>query len=218
MVAKSTFYGVVAVMISAVVLSSTLAATYYLSYQSEVSQNRSYANEINAALARADELSRSYNASLSDFNQTLTLLAAAVSDMNRSLPAYQAVSSELPALWAKYLALPSSNETQPVYGTSMEVNYGNGTKTWYNESRIQAGWNGYVATLYLLRNNVEATWYPQFGEHFVSSIGGVGSNSTASWFVWQWHDGSWSYSESLGIDLIPIGNGTVFAWTLWSYC
>ncbi len=213
-VSRGTFYGVVAVLVAGVVLSSSLALSYYESYQAQKAETDRYVAELNSALASYDLLTHSYNSSLGDYASTLSLLASAVDNLNTSLPAYGRAAAALPALWHSYEGLSQlSGRSAATYEVSMKVDFGNGTDRWYNQTRIAPGWNGYVATLVLLGGKINATWYPQYGEHFVTSLSGAAGNNTASWFVWTRANSTWAYSAT-GVDAIQVYNGTVFAWTL----
>ena len=213
-VSKGTFYGVVAVLMMGIVLSSSLAVSYYESYQAQKAQTERYVGELNSAISDYNSLTGSYNASLGGFRSALTLLADALDNLNTSLPAYSRAAAALPALWESYGTLASSKGVSAAaYRVSMKVDFGNGTDKWYNDTRIAPGWNGYLATLVLLDGRVDASWYPQYGEHFVAGLGGVEGNDSASWFVWTRSGSSWSYSPT-GVDALQVYNGTVFAWTL----
>jgi hypothetical protein len=217
MVAKGTFYGVTAILIAGILVSSSLAVFYYNRYQDQAANSQKYANELKTALASYDSLSGSYNTSLRDYRTTLSLLANAVANMNTSMPAYVNASADLSSLWASYQNLASLSGTKALaYGVHMLVNYGNGTSHWYNDSTAQPGWNGYVVTLVLLQGKVQAIWYPQYGEHFVSAINGVPGTASESWFVWEFGSGGWTASQT-GADFIQVHNGTVIAWTLCGY-
>ena len=216
MPARGTFWGVVAVLAALLVLTSTAAAVYYGKYEAAASQNQTYAEELTTALASYRALQGSYNASLSDYNATLSLLATAVANLNTSTPAYQEASVALSTLWSEYqgLARPAG-EASLIYGVHMFVDYGNGTVAWYNGTATQPGWNAYVVTLVLLDGKVQATWYPQYGEHLVEGIGGVSDSQTEYWFFLTYNrTSSWQVAQ-VGADAVPAVNGTTFAWV---YC
>jgi hypothetical protein len=199
------------------ILVSTLAVYYYGQEQQVASQNQKYAGELGSALSSYRSLSGEYNSSLGDYNQTLTLLTNAVANLNTSTPAYRNASLALSALWGHYKQLASfSGRRVPVYGVQMLVDYGNGTRRWYNDTSIQPGWNGYVASLVLLRGEVQAVWYPQYGEHLVTGLGGVSQTESSSWFFWQRLPSGWVPSET-GADQLRVNNGTTIAWTLCAY-
>lgn len=217
MVSRGSFYGVVVVLVALLLISSSLTVVYYGEYRQALASDQTHRNELSLALANYNDLLSLYDAGLGDYNQTLALLTNAVSELNTSTPAYLAAASDLASLWSSYQTLANgSNHRALVYRVSMLVDYGNGTRTWYNDSATQPGWNGYVTTLVLLDGNLQAAWYPQYGEHFVTGVDGVNQTSAASWFVWELTNGRWSPSAT-GADQLSVDNGTVFAWTLCGY-
>lgn len=217
MVSKSTLYGVVVVFVAVLLVSSSFAAVYYSEYQQEVSIDQRHQAELSLALSDYDSLLLLYNASLDRYNQTLSLLAAAVSNLNTSTPAYRTAAADLASLWSSYQALASGDGRKAVvYSVRMLVDYGNGTSKWYNGSTAQPGWNGYMVSLVLLGGDIQANWYPQFGEHLVTGIDGVNQTASESWFVWELANGKWTPSQT-GSDQMQVDNGTVIAWTLCGY-
>jgi hypothetical protein len=217
LVSKGMFYGVVVVFVALLLITSTLAAVYYADYQQELSADQRHQDELSLSISSYNALLVLYNAGLNDYNQTLSLLAGAVSNLNTSTPAYRTAASDLASLWSSYQVLAHGDGQKPlVYRVSMLVDYGNGTARWYNDSATQPGWNAYVATLVLLDGNLQATWYPQFGEHFVTGVNGVNQTAAKSWFIWDFTGGKWIPSSS-GSDYLPVDNGTTFAWKLCGY-
>ncbi len=217
MPSKGVFYGVVVLLVALLIISSTAALVYYGEYQSEASQSQRYAGELSAALSSYRSLSSSFNSSLSDYNRTLSLLANAVANLNTSTPAYQQASVALSSLWSSYQQLAAASGRRALtYEIHMLVDFGNGTRQWFNDSTAQPGWNGYVTSVVLLQGNVQATWYPQYNEHFVTALGGVSETSTLFWGVWQFSGGQWTYLQT-GADLLQVNNQTTFAWTLCGY-
>lgn len=214
---KGVFYGVVSVFVALLILTSSLAVYYYGQDQQSASQNQKYVAELGTALASYRSLSGSFNSSLADYGRTLELLGSAVANLNTSTPAYSNASRALGSLWNSYQQLSSqSGKRVLVYVVHLLVNFGNGTRRWYNNTAIQPGWNGYVATLVLLKGNVQAAWYPQYGEHFVTGVGGVSQTSAASWFFWSFSAGKWALAQT-GADGLRVNNGTSIAWTLCGY-
>ncbi len=204
----------VVILVALLVVSGTFAAVYYGQYQSEATQNTQYVGELNGALSSYRALSGSFNASLDGYNRTLSLLATAVSNLNTSTPAYQQASAALSSLWSSYQQLESVGGRKALaYDVHMLVDFGNGTRKWYNDSTAQPGWNGYVTSVVLLNGNVQATWYPQYGEHFVTGVDGVPEKSPLYWGIWQFGGGQWTYLQT-GADLLQIHNDTTFAWAL----
>ena len=210
-------YQVIVVLVALLLIVSSVAAFYYFQDQQASSQNRSYVGELNTALVSYQSLSKSYNASLSGYNRTLSLLATAVANLNTSTPAYRNASVALGLLWDNYQRLASaSGERALVYEVNLLLDFGNGTRVWYNDSAAQPGWNGYVVTLVLLKGNVQAAWYPQYGEHFVSGVDGALQTPSESWFVWEFSGGAWTVAQT-GADQVRVSNGTIMAWTLCGY-
>jgi hypothetical protein len=214
---RSVYYGVVAFFVAMLVIFSSLTLYYYGQDEQSASQNQTYVNELNTALTRYKSLSGSFNASLSDYGQTLSLLGSAVANLNTSTPAYRNASLDLTALWSFYQQLSSSSGRKAlVYSVRMLLDFGNGTRKWYNDTSIQPGWNGYVATLVLLKGNVQAEWYPQYGEHLVTGIDGVPQTSSSAWFFWTFSGGNWTIAQT-GADGLRVNNGTTIAWALCGY-
>lgn len=224
MVSSGTFYGTVAVLVALLLASSTFALLYFNGYQQEASQNQMYVSELGTALTSYRSLASSYNSSIDEYNATLYLLVGALANLNTSTPAYRNASLALASLWASYQHLASFGGRRALaYEARMLVEYGNGTRVWFNNTSVQPGWNAYVTTVVLLDGRVVAQWYPagyfgqgEPGEHFVTGIAGVPQTATKSWFFWQYGGGKWSASVA-GADELQIVNGTTFAWTLCSY-
>lgn len=217
---RKILYGLVTVLVAALLLVSGFAALYFYQDQQVNTQKQRYVQELDTALAGYKSLEASYNASLADYNMTLSLLVDAVSTLNTSTTAYQTASLALASLWKDYQQLAgSSGRGALVYEAHMLVDYGNGTRIWFNGTATQPGWNAYVVTLVLLNGMVEATWYPpgyfspgQPGEHFVTGIGGVSNTRTEYWWLLTYNQStSWQVAQ-IGADEIPIFNGTTFAW------
>jgi len=217
MPSKGIFYGAVSVLLALLLLVSTVAIYYYGQNQEAATQNQIHVDELDTALATYRALSGEYNSSLAGYNASLSLLTVAVGNLNTSTPAYRNASVALSTLWASYQRLAGySGRKALTYGVQILVNFGNGTSRWYNDTRIQPGWNGYVTTLVLLDGEVQADWYPQYGEHLVTGLGGVSQTSATSWFFWEFGGSGWSLA-STGADGLQMDNGTTVAWTLCGY-
>jgi hypothetical protein len=224
LVSKGVLSGVIVTAVAVLLITSSFALIYFNEYQQEVATDRSHVSELNSALASYKTLQGSYDVSLRDYNRTLSLLALALANMNTSSAAYKSASAALASLWSSYQTLASvGGRKAPAYQVHMLVDFGNGTRRWYNNTSIQPGWNGYIVTLVLMNGRVQATWYPPGyfgaglpGAHFVSGIGGVSSTQTKFWFILTYSKTtSWQVAQ-VGADEIPIFNGTVFAWTFCS--
>ncbi len=193
-----------------------MALLYYNQYQQQASETQRYVSEVQAALASYRSLSSDNRAALAGYNTTISLLADAVANLNTSTQAYHDASGALSTLWSRYLTLSGNGSGSYVYSARMLVDFGNGTRHWFNDTQIQPGWNAYVATVVLLGGRVQASWYPQYQEHFVEGLDGVASGQSNSWFVWEYGKGGWQLSQT-GADPIQVFNGTAFAWTLCGY-
>lgn len=217
MVANGTLYGIIAVLLATSLVASSFAFVYYNQSQQQTSEAQRYTGELNAALAQYNSLSSSYQTALRGYNGTIALLSQSLSNLNTSSPAYQKGSRELASLWQNYLDLTKARAGSITYSVNILLEFGNGTRRWYNDTAVQPGWNAYIVTLVALDGDVQATWYPSYGEHFVNGIGGI-ENAPASnqgWLLWTRNStNAWQLS-SVGPDLIPMFNGSFFAWT---YC
>jgi len=110
--------------------------------------------------------------------------------------------------------LKNSTGSVPIT-TNILLDFGNGTRVWYNGTAVQPGWSVYLATVVVTRGNMNSTWYPSYGEHLVSAIYGVENNANESWFLWSYSQtGSWQVAQE-GADQLPASQGSVYAW---SYC
>ena len=209
--------GAIVLLVALLLVTSSLAALYYGRYQEQVSETNSYVTELNGALARYSQLGASYSSSLMDLNTTIFLLTNALSNLNTSTPAYLEGSQELGALWSRYQTMESAAVAgAPRYSASMLLDFGNGTKRSFVDMAIQPGWNAYIATLVILNGSVQATWYPEFQEHYVTAIDGASGGRSDAWFVWSLNGTRWDLAPT-GADAVQVHNGTEFAWTLCSY-
>lgn len=206
----------IAVLAAAILLTSSLTVFYYSQYENQTSESQRYVDELSSALASYRSLSTNYGAALVDYNRTISLLSEVVANMDTSTPSYQQASTALATLWGRYLALSGITSSFHLYSVCMLVDFGNGSRRWFNDTAVQPGWNAYIATVVLLGGNIRSTWYPQFQEHLVEGLDGVASGRSSSWFVWEYRQDGWRISQT-GADGVPAYNGTVFAWTLCGY-
>ena len=160
MVSEGTFYGVIVVLLAALIASASFAALYYSQYGQEV------------GVAAQDQ-------------------------------------ATLRSLESEYGVTARSN---------LLIDFGNGTRHWYNGTRIEPDWNLYTETLAVTNGEVNATCCA-FGSHFVTGIGGVQatSGSGRSWTLWTFNGtGSWQ-EASVGVDQIHVSNDSAYAWTFCGY-
>jgi hypothetical protein len=207
-----SLYGIVAILLAGLIISSTFGIYYYSQFNRQSQVVDRYVSDLTDADAQFNHLASQYDSALTFYNQTLALLAGTVGAVNTSLPIYAQASSQLSGLWSGYLNLKP--QSAHVYTADVLFNFGNGTRRWYNDSQVQPGWNLYTATVVLTEGNMEATWYPAFGEHLVNSIDGVAATETNYWLVWSYNSTAQWQQASVGADLLPVYNGSVFAWAL----
>lgn len=211
--ASKALYGAAVTFAALLVISATAGAYYYYEYQQATQSSNRYLGELTTATSQYDGLASNYNSSLALYNETFALLTGTIAVVNTSLPIYQQASVQLSQLWSRYLSLKPAAAS--LYSSDILIDFGNGTRVWNNDTKVQPGWNMYVETVVLSHGDLQAQWYPAFQEHLVSGIDGVSDTATMSWFLWTYNaTASWEASP-IGADLLPVGNGSVFAWT---YC
>jgi hypothetical protein len=124
-----------------------------------------------------------------------------------------------------FLNLPSgSNDSPGSQGTpnrnvSLLIDFGNGTRMWFNDTNVPSTDNFYTVTYNDVSGNLVAVWngYP-LSAHLIYKIMGYGCGSTSTgcsgyWSLWLWKASRscWSYSE-VGADLLKVSDLTVVAW------
>jgi len=199
------------------VVTGTVAAFYFAQYNSEVAAANQYAKDLQAANTKFNQTATNYNFLLSQYNESLSLLSKSVALLNTSSPAYLLASTQLATLWKTYLTLRPTSTS--LYTANVVIDFGNGTRAWYNNTSFQPGWNLYIFTVVLTSGRLDAQWYPQYGEHLVTGVDGI-SNSASSdtaWFFWNWNATAKWQSPAVGADDLNIYNGSVFAWTYCKY-
>lgn len=101
------------------------------------------------------------------------------------------------------------------YLSDILIDYGNGTKTWYNNTQVDPDWNLYVVTQIITSGHVNATYYPQYDSHFVTAIYNVANTKSDYWLLWTYNStASWQMAQ-VGADQLMMYNDSVYAWT---YC
>jgi len=102
------------------------------------------------------------------------------------------------------------------YSIDLLINYGNGSRVWYNGSRIPIGWSLFNATVLILGDRVRSTYYPEFKAHMVNSIDGVGDDPERknwAWMLWHYNEASGKWETyDLGADFIVPRDGEKVAW------
>jgi len=211
--ASKSLYGIAVTLVALLIVSATAGAYFFYEYQQANQAKSGYASELTSETSQYDSLASNYNSSLALYNETFSLLVGTIAVVNTSLPIYQQASTQLSQLWSRYLSLKPASSS--LYTADILVDFGNGTRHWYNDTLVQPGWNMYTETVVLSRGDLQAQWYPDFQEHLLSGIFGVSSSLTSSWFLWTYNDTASWQTAPLGADLTPVYNGSVFAWT---YC
>ncbi len=208
---QRSIYGIAAIAVASILVGGTFAAYYFSQYSGEKSANAGLLQELNDSTSKYTQLASNYNTLLSRYNESISLLSRSISVINTSEPVYQQASKELNSLWQTYLGLKPASTT--LLQNDVLINFGNGTRVWYNNTRAQPGWNFYVETVVVENGNVVAKWYPQFGSHLVSAIGGVSSTQNKFWFVWTFSRAASWQQAPVGADQLMVLNGSTFAWT-----
>ncbi len=190
------------------------------------------------ATAALGRLSEAYDNLTLQFQSTVAQYDSLVSSFQAAVAKYQSANNV--TLSSQYLPAPTTTtatitETQsPTASTITQtqttttippvlvslltanilVSFGNGTAHWYNSTRIQAGWTMYITTAVLFGGSLDATWYPQYGEHFINGIDGLKNTGSNGWFLWTHNGTGWQLAQA-GADMTIATNGASYAWT---YC
>lgn len=125
---------------------------------------------------------------------------------------YVQYTQELAANSTYAQQLKAANVT---FNANLLLDYGNGTKTWYNSTKVLPGTNVYLETQIVTDGRINSTWYPQYSEHLVTAIFNVGSTSSLYWLLYSYNrTASWQQTQ-VGPDLLQATNNSVYAWI---YC
>ena len=99
------------------------------------------------------------------------------------------------------------------YSSHFLIGFGNGTSLWFNDTRFQPGLNVYVATQIITNGHINSTYYPEYSSHLVTAIYDLANQGNDYWGLWSYNaTSSWQMAQ-VGADLLPLYNGSVFAWT-----
>jgi len=112
----------------------------------------------------------------------------------------------------KYLELLRNVESV-TNSVNILIKYENGTKTWFNNTRIPVGWSLFNATVYLTNGRVDYQPY-SFGI-FVTGINSVSSHDSYYWIWYKWDpmNNDWMLGET-GCDSYFLRDGDILAWYL----
>ena len=204
-------------LLALLVVSGTVAAFYYAQYNAEAATSNQYVRDLQQANSKFNQTATDYDVLLSQYNLSVSLLSRSVAQLNTSSPVYAQASTELAALWKTYLELKPVRTT--LYTSSVLFDFGNGTRVWYNATSVQPGWNLYILTLVITSGRMDAQWYPQYGEHFVTGVYGAENspNRNMAWFFWNWNATAKWQNPPIGADDLNVYDGSVFAWTYCKY-
>lgn len=94
------------------------------------------------------------------------------------------------------------------------IDYGNGTRSWHNGTRIPVGATLFNATLQIVAGGLDYSIHPQFGV-FVNGINGLKGDPSRFWSIWKWDRGSnrWMLSE-VGASELRLHDDDAIAWKL----
>jgi hypothetical protein len=113
-----------------------------------------------------------------------------------------------------YAASQYLQQLYPTISTSSQnasinvlFNYGNGSTPWFNSTLVPRGSSFYNLTVSLTGGRLEAKYYDQYHEHFVTSINGVKNSASTYWEIWIYctKDHAWM-SSSWGADALKPTN------------
>lgn len=108
-----------------------------------------------------------------------------------------------------------NNTTAP--SNTIEVNtifnYGTGTSSWFNKTRVPENWNFFNVTIFLTNGRVDSKFFPEYHENQVLGINGLEQNSTDYWSLWKFCAtyNAWALSP-VGVDEILLSNNGIYGW------
>jgi len=161
------------------------------------------------------DINSSYNQLLSDYQTLLQKDNVTETDFGNLLSEYYNLFS-LSAL--RELGLSVSEAS--TLSVSIEINYGNGTLEWKNETQVPAGY-----TLFRITQEIVAITYSYYasaqpGHVFVDSINNEATNYTSN-YSWIWYYSSNSgktwVSGPVGCDAWLLTNGGIYKWNYEPY-
>jgi hypothetical protein len=183
------------------IVSASLAAYYYVQFSSLNERYQGQLSLLREVQARLRSL----------YTNASALLAPIIASANTSSPQYAQLISLLQNISRAYRGLGLT------ISVSILIDYGNGTRAWHNSTEVSLGDSFYDLTLAVTKGRVDATWYPQFGSHFVTAINGVGAPGNPAtkkdwfWTSWYFSGGRWQL-QPVGPDLFLLNNGSIVAW------
>jgi hypothetical protein len=112
---------------------------------------------------------------------------------------------------------PTRSQDQ-VIDVSLLIDFGNGTRLWFNNTTVPDNYNFYNVTYHVANGNLFASWSDLYSSHFVDEILGFGcvpgsAGCGGYWSLWVWDgvNSCWSYS-SVGVDWLKVSTVGTIAW------
>ncbi len=111
----------------------------------------------------------------------------------------------------------NNSTSTPTVDVNALIDFGNGTKLWFNHTVAPLGYDYYNVTYKVANGNVVAVWSDSLKSYFVYKIMGVGCDagdfSCGYWSLWVWNDAKlcWDYS-SLGVSWLKVSDFKMIAW------
>ena len=145
-------------------------------------------------------------------------LAYLESELSKKVEEIERLSSNVTALMGKVRSLRGVLEEKIVV-VDILIDYGNGTRVWYNDTEVLAGSTLLEATMKVARVEGETTKYG----FYVKAINGVWERKISSkegyaWMWYYWEDGEWVMGPT-ACDAQEVVDGGVYMWRYehWKY-
>ncbi len=152
-------------------LGTSVAAYYFVQYSTYRSEYDSLVNQL-----------ATYNHLVNELIDQLAGYNDIVGDLIDQVAAYNDLADQL--------SKNMENISVMLEATSLRVNillgYGNGTKTWYNNTVLPLGATAFTA-VFSITDEINYTDYGGELGILVTSINRVANNSTHGWFYWYWN-------------------------------
>lgn len=145
---RSKLYGIIVLLIIALIVSSSFALLYYTNYTQEVSKNQKYVSELNSANSVYNVTARNYNNALQNlklqeknFNGSVSSYDQLASTLNLTLAQFGTFTGSFVALSEEYnlslsllaASLAQLNTSSPAYVSSSQ--------------QLTKLWNSYIASI-----------------------------------------------------------------------
>ena len=162
-----------------------------------------------------EDINSTYNQLLSDYETLLQKGNVTKTDFGNLLSEYYNLFS-LSALRELGLSVSEAR----TLSVSVEINYGNGTSEWKNETQVPAGYTIFRLTQQIAVINYSYYAFAQPGHVFIDSINNKATNYTST-YSWIWYYSSDSgktwVSGPVGCDAWLLTNGGIYKWNYEPY-